>query len=146
MLPARSQKSQPPPPQQQQQQNSRTHDPKGKPMGDSYYRAFQRCFVNERTGDVVLRFHKTDIVKVVVAKLPARMCDSLSTHPGLKLLQLCFDVDQMVHSFLIVVLELLLLCLSSPYIFLACTEAQLRLLLKKLFMLEQHILTVQHQH
>ncbi|KAF5832986.1 hypothetical protein DUNSADRAFT_10942 [Dunaliella salina] len=52
------------PPPQETPPASRTHDPKGRPLGENYYRAFQRCFVNNTTGDVVLRFHKTDIVKI----------------------------------------------------------------------------------
>jgi len=59
-----------PPPQRaalpaaQEATHQRTHDNKGRPVGENYYRAFQRCFVNASTGDVVQRFHKTDIVKV----------------------------------------------------------------------------------
>ncbi|KAL6756032.1 hypothetical protein V8C86DRAFT_130845 [Haematococcus lacustris] len=48
----------PPPPRVQ------THTKDGKPVMPDYYRAFMRVFKDAKTGQVVLRFHKTDIVKV----------------------------------------------------------------------------------
>mmetsp|Transcript_6315 Transcript_6315/g.13925 ORF Transcript_6315/g.13925 Transcript_6315/m.13925 type:complete len:424 (+) Transcript_6315:109-1380(+) len=50
--------------QQQERIQIRTHDANGKPLTEDYYKTFCKCFLNEHTGETVLRLHKTDIVRV----------------------------------------------------------------------------------
>ena len=49
----------PPTTQYVPQPKLQTHDANGRPLNHDYYKAFCKCIRDARTGDVMLRFHKT---------------------------------------------------------------------------------------